>query len=236
VVVLALILFAILKRKPWALPVALSWYGLLIVQAIAHFALSYFYRSSLPDLYEKLFPAQGAFQNELSVMMTVFLTFVVSVLIYGGICWYLSSKRSYFIIEQDSDAAPIDLKQVMTASPLLVKRAIAAFLDYVLYTAIVFILIYFGYIGFFGVIGLWVLYFPGMEGMAGYTVFKGLFDLTLVKERRQDARFFVALKRHMLDPIDFASLGTVAVLMATLRDDHKRLGDLWAHSRIELEK
>ena len=79
---------------------------------------------------------------------------------------------------------------------------------------------------------LWIIYFPVFESTLGYTLGKGLVDLKLVCQRKTDFPFFVALKRHMLDPIDLFPLGLVAILLVKNTKEHKRLGDMWAHSVV----
>jgi uncharacterized RDD family membrane protein YckC len=143
----------------------------------------------------------------------------------------------------------MDYQEYVKYEPFLARRAWAATLDYLLYGGIVF-----GYVNFFGteneqgmieakgiqhvlaVMFLWLLYFPTMEGMFGFTLFKGLFDLKIAPERRKDFRFAVAFKRHLLDPIDFFLFGVVAIILVKTREDHKRLGDMLAHSRVVLDK
>ena len=143
----------------------------------------------------------------------------------------------------------MDYEEYVRYEPLLARRASAAMLDYVLYFAMCF-----GYLhlageetspGVYEANGphhmlllwlLWFLYFPVMEGVFGYTLCKGLFDLKLVPERKKDSRFAVAFKRHLLDCVDFAFFGAVGVILVKTRDDHKRLGDMVAYSKIVLDK
>jgi len=83
---------------------------------------------------------------------------------------------------------------------------------------------------------LWFIYFPVVEGIFGYTLFKGLFDLKVVPDRRRDSHFAVSLKRHLLDPVDFAFFGLVGIILVKSRDDHKRLGDMVAYSHVALDR
>ena len=139
----------------------------------------------------------------------------------------------------------MDYQEYVKYESLLARRVSTAVLDYLLYGGI-----FIGYVYFFGsqneqgvieakgiqhllgVMCLWLLYFPTMEGLFGFTLFKGIFDLKIVQDRRKHFRFAVAFKRHLLDPIDFFIFGIVAIILAKTRDDHKRLGDLLAHSRV----
>jgi uncharacterized RDD family membrane protein YckC len=143
----------------------------------------------------------------------------------------------------------MDYQEYLKYEPFLARRCWAAVLDYLLYFAIFFAYVYFvgekteqgtyeakGFAHIFAVIVLWFIYFPVIEGILGYTIFKGLFDLKVIVERRQDYRFVVSIKRHILDPIDFCFFGIVAIILAKTRNDHKRLGDMFAHSRVVLDK
>lgn len=143
----------------------------------------------------------------------------------------------------------MEYEEYLRYEPLLARRVAAAVLDHILLIVIYVVYIYVvgeetsegtytaqGPHHFFTMMLMWFLYFPVMEGVCGYTLFKGLFDLKVVPERRNDGRFGVALKRHLLDPVDFAFFGLVAILLVKTRDDHKRLGGLVAYSHIELDR
>jgi uncharacterized RDD family membrane protein YckC len=82
---------------------------------------------------------------------------------------------------------------------------------------------------------IWLIYFPFIESRLGYTLGKGLFDIKVVRERKSDSPFFVSLKRHLLDPVDFFFFGFVAVLLVKFTMKHKRLGEFWAHSLVVKE-
>ena len=131
---------------------------------------------------------------------------------------------------------------------VLARRAWAAILDYLLFLVIlsVYISVFGEWVGNFtyyihglrhvlGVIILWFLYFPVVESIWGYTLFKGLFNLRVVPDRKGDFPLWNSLKRHLLDPVDFVILGLVAILLSTLRSDHKRLGDIVARSHVVRE-
>src|SRR5438046_3059208 len=95
------------------------------------------------------------------------------------------------------------LEQYVSYRPLLARRGWAALLDYILYLVLVMIYGYFfgtvnewgttdtGFSfnvnpGFVAPVVLWLLYFPLVESILGYTLGKGLFDLKLVCERKND--------------------------------------------------
>lgn len=143
----------------------------------------------------------------------------------------------------------MEYEEYVKYEPSLARRAAAAALDYILFGAIFFVYVYLvgeetspgnyqanGPHHVLAIMFLWFLYFPVMEGVFGYTLFKGLFDLKVVCERRRDSRFAVAFKRHLLDPIDFGFFGVVGVILVKTRDDHKRLGDMVAFSRVVLDR
>jgi hypothetical protein len=57
----------------------------------------------------------------------------------------------------------------------------------------------------------------------------------MVCEKKLNSRVGTAFKRHLLDPVDFAFFGLVAIILVKTRDDHKRLGDMVADSHIVRE-
>lgn len=117
-------------------------------------------------------------------------------------------------------------EEYVSYEPQLARRVAAALLDYMLFFGLLI-----GYAALFGeaqgdgrfyVYGighlfatafLWFLYFPVTEGVWGFTLFKGLFDLKVVSDRRKDFDVIVALKRHLFDPIDFFIFGLVAIIL-----------------------
>ena len=136
-------------------------------------------------------------------------------------------------------------KEYLSYQPLLFRRAWATVLDYLLfYLMVTAYAAYFGRpVGWFtfyvhgiqhiiGILFIWFLYFPLFEGVAGYTLFKGLFDLRVQRDRKTDFPFFVSLKRHLADPIDFVFFGAVGIVVSSVRADHKRIGDLFARARV----
>jgi uncharacterized RDD family membrane protein YckC/uncharacterized protein YbaR (Trm112 family) len=145
------------------------------------------------------------------------------------------------------------LDNYVAYEPVLSRRCWAAAIDYVVYSALVVICVYFfGDVkkwGFddgefdFNVTGsfivtsfIWFMYFPVMESVFGYTLGKGLFDLKVVQENKRDFPIAVYFKRHCLDFIDFFCFGLIAVLCVKFTREHKRLGDFFAHSRVILDK
>lgn len=143
----------------------------------------------------------------------------------------------------------MDREEYLRYEPFLAKRAWAATLDYLFYFGMLYIYVRLvgepndqggyeakGFMHILAVMSLWFIYFPVIEGIFGFTLFKGVFDLKVYAEDRKDFQFVVSLKRHLLDPIDFAFFGVVAIILVKVRDDHKRLGDIFARSRIANDK
>ena len=140
-------------------------------------------------------------------------------------------------------------EEYVAYEPILARRATAAVLDYVLYIAMTF-----GYVLFFGtpndqgamevngfghlfmLFVIWFIYFPLIEGVFGFTAFKGLLDLRVVQERREDFAVLVSFKRHIVDFIDFFFFGLIAIILVKVSSDHKRIGDRIAHSHVVFEK
>jgi uncharacterized RDD family membrane protein YckC len=127
----------------------------------------------------------------------------------------------------------------------LSRRAFAAMCDYALYSMIVVVyVIYCGQkiaSGMWLLMGphhfvilalIWVLYFPIMESLFGFTLFKGVFDLRVALDKKSDIRLFACFKRHLADPIDYGPLGLVALILARTNPARKRLGDKWGRTHV----
>ncbi len=146
------------------------------------------------------------------------------------------------------------LEKYVSYDRILARRCWAALIDYVVYFLI---LMLYGYIfgdvhgwgfnenggfsfrvnpGFFSTVILWFIYFPITESILGYTLGKGALDLKVIPQDRKDFPFVVSLKRHLLDPIDFAFFGLVGILLIKFSKEHKRLGDHWAKSLVVKEE
>lgn len=132
----------------------------------------------------------------------------------------------------------------MTANQLLIRRGIAGAIDYG-----IFGLFLFAYMKLFGnirpdglveivglrhfiaIVGVWLLLFPVLERWQGYTLGKGLLDLKVVTEQGRRINLSQAIKRHLLDAVDMATMLAVAISnrqSASL----KRLGDYWANTKV----
>lgn len=137
---------------------------------------------------------------------------------------------------------------------ILARRCWAAITDYIVYYLLLILYSYFfgdvqewgfkengGFAfrvnpGFFPTVILWLSYFPLTESILGYTLGKGGFDLKVIPHDRKDFPFIVSLKRHLLDPIDFALFVLVGILCVKFSQEHKRLGDFWAKSLVVMEE
>ena len=139
----------------------------------------------------------------------------------------------------------MDYSELKAYEPLLARRGWAALLDYLAYFGLFYsYLVFFGHYDWTGALVvtgfgnlfmiclMWFIYFPFCEGVFGYTLFKAILNLKVKPDNRSDYRLMVAIKRHLLDPIDFGLFGVIAAVSARSRDDHKRLGDIFAHSTV----
>jgi uncharacterized RDD family membrane protein YckC len=145
----------------------------------------------------------------------------------------------------------MDYEEYISYNPILAKRAFAAIIDYVVFFILVYAyMVFFGkrqedgtyYISFlsyhpFVLIAIWLAYFVAVESAIGYTLGKGAFDLKVIIERKEDDPIIASFKRHLLDPIDFFfTFGILAIVLASFTKGHKRLGDLFAHTRVIVQK
>lgn len=125
----------------------------------------------------------------------------------------------------------------------LAKRSVAAIIDYSIFMAFMFwFTITYGEAvddGYTvkGIKGLvipiaWFAYFPITEWIAGKTLGKLLIGLSVVTERGNHISFTQAFKRHLLDMIDFAFFGIVALVAVNNSPKHQRIGDQWAKTLV----
>lgn len=131
---------------------------------------------------------------------------------------------------------------------LLTYRFLAAFLDYSMFFSIVASYFYYfsnelrpgvfvllGFDNYFYFIFLWLLMFPISEGIFGYTLFKGLFNLKVMPDKRESYSFLFSLRRRLADPIDFFLFGFVGVVLIIYTKESKRLGDFWSETYVDFE-
>jgi uncharacterized RDD family membrane protein YckC len=143
----------------------------------------------------------------------------------------------------------MDYQEYVVYEPILARRAFAALIDYGIYFGIFYAIVYFfgdlnsdgtrtlhGFGNLFILFFIWFVLFPGLEGFLGYTLGKGLLDLKIVCERKQDTPLGASFKRHIVDFIDFFLFGAVAIILVKTSSEHKRIGDHVAHTHVVLDK
>jgi uncharacterized RDD family membrane protein YckC len=142
------------------------------------------------------------------------------------------------------------LDRYVSYDSVLARRCWAAIIDYIVFTILLFLYIYLtgsnqdsdlassgnsglrNLIDYLFIIIIWFLYYPLLESIFGYTPGKGIFDLKVIQQDKRDFPFVVSLKRHLLDPFDYAFVGVVGILTVKFSKEHKRLGDMWAKSLV----
>ena len=139
----------------------------------------------------------------------------------------------------------VDYQEYVAYDRVLSRRAFAAFLDY--FTWFWLVMFYVGIFGergadgsksaetpidtFFQVL-MWFIYFPVVESIFGYTLFKRIFHLRVVREKENLPPLVVSFLRHIVDVIDFTMFGVIGIVLAKVTKSHKRLGDLIAHTQV----
>jgi uncharacterized RDD family membrane protein YckC len=129
--------------------------------------------------------------------------------------------------------------------PELLKRTIATFIDYGIYLVFfIWLVVNYGVPNDEGGYtlkndpkGLWIFlvwfaYFPITESLQGQTLGKLILGLRVVTKAGNPISFSRAVKRRLLDFIDFFFFGIVAFLIVKNTPDHQRLGDLWAKTVV----
>ncbi len=128
--------------------------------------------------------------------------------------------------------------------PNIRKRIFATLIDYGIY-----LLAFFLYVMFVGheddeggktVTGLsalplfifWFIYFVIIEAIFGATLGHQGLNLKVLTINRRNISLAQALKRHLLDPIDFLFYGIPAIIAIKNSDKHQRIGDMWAQTFI----
>jgi len=147
-----------------------------------------------------------------------------------------------------SNDSRLRYEEYVAYEPILARRIAAAVIDYNVFAGLSLLYLYlfgtrvdaFNYAGhgghFFIVLLLWFSYFIVAEAIWGATLAKLLFRIRVIREDSDDAALKVAFKRHLLDCIDFFLFGVVAIVLVKVTQDHKRLGDFFAHSRVVLHR
>lgn len=79
---------------------------------------------------------------------------------------------------------------------------------------------------------LWFLYFVLIEGHYGATIGHRIFNLRVLNFNRNEISFSQALKRHLLDIMDFIFYGFPAIIVIRNSEKHQRIGDMWAKTIV----
>ena len=135
---------------------------------------------------------------------------------------------------------------ILTYKTNLKKRFFASLFDYIIVIALTYL-----YIDFFGttnengeggktvrglmtlpLFSFWFIYFVVVEAYFGGTLFHLAFNLKVLTIDRKRIEFTQALKRHLVDPIDFFIWGLPAAIAIKNSDKHQRLGDMWAKTIV----
>lgn len=79
-------------------------------------------------------------------------------------------------------------------------------------------------------------YFGILESRFGWSLGKAIAGIRVERLRGGRPSFTQAAKRHLADAIDFQILGLPAILAVMFTDPPQRLGDLWARTRVVLDR
>jgi len=95
-VILSFSLFGVLRRKRWARPMLLGWFGFWIPYMLVDFFLTNAYKTEVVELYQRIFPQQGSL-DEFTIMLSKLMGVAFILIINTVVCWYAYSRRSFFI-------------------------------------------------------------------------------------------------------------------------------------------
>jgi uncharacterized RDD family membrane protein YckC len=131
------------------------------------------------------------------------------------------------------------------------KRWLACMIDYVIYMATTFTIIYVfgkqgsadpedtsrhlnGFPGFIAMVLPWLLFFPAIESFnGGQTIGKALFGIKTVKEDGSKINFGTSFAKHLLDMVDyFPFFGICGMIVASNNNKKQRVGDLVAKTIV----
>ncbi len=134
----------------------------------------------------------------------------------------------------------------MENKPYLIRRILAALVDYSLIFALSYAYAYFfgepkdggGYsisgIHAFVPIVFWGILTIGIEQWVGATIGNAIFGLKPTSLIQPDGKLSISqsVKRHLLDIIDMSFMGIVGIIAIMNTEKHQRLGDLWAKTIV----
>ena len=95
-VILSISLYAILRRKKWARPTLIGWYGFQMSYTLIEFLLAYAYKAQLVEIYQRLFPDQAGI-DEFTIMLGKVMGVAFILVLNTIVCWYVYSMKSFFI-------------------------------------------------------------------------------------------------------------------------------------------
>ncbi|MGN6438626.1 MAG: RDD family protein [Agriterribacter sp.] len=78
----------------------------------------------------------------------------------------------------------------------------------------------------------WFLYFVVVEALYGATFAHQALNLKVLTLTRKRIGFTEALKRHLLDPVDYLFYGIPAIISISKSEKRQRLGDMWAETIV----
>ena len=132
----------------------------------------------------------------------------------------------------------------MTYYAKLRNRALATFIDYVIFFVIAIAYVFaFGepreggvyvieWSSMFPIVCFWFVYFPAVESRAGQTLGKKITGIRVVTLSGKDVTFINAVLRRLFDNVDMLFFGLVAAVVIKNSDKRQRVGDLFANTIV----
>lgn len=124
------------------------------------------------------------------------------------------------------------------------NRALATFIDYVIFYPIAIAYVFaFGeprdggvyvleWASMFPIVCFWFVYFPIVECVAGQTLGKKITGIRVVTLSGKDVSFVNAVLRRLFDNVDMLFFGVVAAVVIKSSDKKQRVGDLVARTIV----
>jgi uncharacterized RDD family membrane protein YckC len=136
----------------------------------------------------------------------------------------------------------------MTTYASTSKRAAAALFDYILFT-IVYNIYRFALdvpganrlptvvgVDIIPVLIFWLIYFPVIEGVTGQTLGKKLFGIRVLRVDGSNIGLINSFLRRLLDWLDLAFFGLIAIIVSGMNGRNQRIGDMVAGTVVKKEK
>lgn len=133
----------------------------------------------------------------------------------------------------------------------LFRRAIGAVIDSVFISGLIFALWYWqpwfgadetgnwgcgGFILLIPTLAMYFGYFGILESRFGWSFGKAIAGIRVERLKGGRPSLTEAVKRHLADLVDFQFLGAPAIVLVMVTNPPQRLGDLWARTRVVLDK